>query len=134
MVWGGEGGHGAPQCDRSALICPVWPIHMCSRHCFHILNKNNVTQGNHKCSLLKSNIYFPSHLKCNPTHLFLFFKCRLKSDTLDAISCSRKGWKPRRDTINRRNLYTSLGKPRLSSLLLIKRFAAVIYYALNTWE
>lgn len=113
MVWGGEGGHGAPQCDGSALICPVWPIHMCSRHCFHILNKNNVTQGNHKCSLLKSNIYFPSHLKCTPLPSFLFFKCRLKSDILDAISCSPKGWKLRRDTINRQISVYKLGKTKV---------------------
>lgn len=55
-VWGSEeeGGHGAPRCDGSALICPVWPIHMCSHHCFHVLNRNcNVTQGNCKCSVQK---------------------------------------------------------------------------------
>lgn len=67
-VWGGEGGHGAPQCDGSALICPVWPIHMCSHHCFHILNKNcNVPPGNLKCSMLKS-INFSVSLKITPSH------------------------------------------------------------------
>lgn len=63
VVWGGEGSHGAPQCDGSALICPVWPIHMCPCHCFHILNTScHVTQGNLKSSTLKSFINFLSDL------------------------------------------------------------------------
>lgn len=136
VVWGGEGGNGAPQCDGGALICPVWPIHMCSRHCFHILNKNgHVTQGNRKCSVLKSPINFPS-LLISPFHLgFIFHYINaLISDTLDVISCSCKSSKPQRDAINRQNRYSSLGKPMLSSLLLIKGFTAIIYYTLNTWE
>lgn len=135
VVWGGEGGRGAPQCDGSTLICPVWPTHMRSRHCFHILNKNcHVTQGNRKCNMQKSFINFPSHL-ISPLQLsFIYFIHALKSDTLDVISCSCKGSKSQRDAINRQNLYSSLGKPMMSSLLLIKRFAAIIYYTLNTWE
>lgn len=135
VVWGGEGGCEAPQCDGSALICPVWPIHMCSCHCFHILNKNcHVAQGNRKCSMLKSSVRVPSHL-ISPLHLgFIYYIHALKNDALDVISCSCKGLKPLRDAINRQNLYSILGKTMLCSLLLIKGLAAIIYYTLNTWE
>lgn len=69
--FGVDGGHGTPQCDSNALIFSVWPIHMCSHHCFHILNRDcNVTQGNCKFGVYKSPINFCPHLRwgypCRP--------------------------------------------------------------------